>query len=212
MKIINCDQGSFEWWEARRGVPTASCFDRIITPKTEKLATGRSSYIAELIGEMAGHQDDFTTRAIQQGIDLEPEARKLYEFDTGVDVKQVGFCLSDCGRYGCSPDGLVGDDGGIELKCPKAKTHVQYLLDGVLPTEYRAQVHGCLLVTGRKWWDFMSYCHNLPPFRIRVEPDGFTDLLWTAIQQFVDELDAAVSRIDELGGITPEVITDDIVW
>jgi len=75
----------------------------------------------------------YTSRAMQDGIDMEPEARACYSFLAGGEVKQVGFCLSDDGRFGCSPDGLVGDDGGLELKCPLPKTHIKYLVEGELP-------------------------------------------------------------------------------
>ena len=201
MRIIECEQGSVSWWMARAGTPSASNFDRIITPKTGKLSAQAMPYICELIAErvMGGPPEGveaYTSRAMQYGVDTEPEARAYYELESGVKVQQVGFIFDDSGRFGCSPDGLVGDDGGLELKCPMAKTHVAYLLAGELPTEYRCQVHSSLLVTGRKWWDFMSYCIGFSPFIIRVVPDAFTAAMATALAEFLDMYDACWKQIE----------------
>ncbi len=201
MKIIECQQGSIQWFEARRGIPTASNFDRIITPKTGKLSAAADDYICELLGEQYGTgfvAEPFMTDAMRNGVLTEAEARKWYEMETDIDVQQVGFCLSDCGRFGCSPDGLVGE-GGLELKCPAAKTQVSYLLDGDLPNAYRPQVHGALIVTGAPWWDFLSYARGLPPLRVRVTPDKFTEALKSALDQFLDRLQAARERLVALG-------------
>ena len=132
------------------------------------------------------------------GIENEPIARAWYEFEHDCDVTEVGFCLSDCGRFGCSPDGLVGDEGGIELKCPSLETHVKYLREGVLPAEYRCQVHGEILVTGREWFDFVSYADGLPPFKIRIVPDEFTKLLGDEVNRFCDKYASAVTHIESL--------------
>lgn len=192
MKVLNCIQGSPEWWSAREGIPTCSNFHRIITPKTQQLAGGAEDYIHELIGQKICHTPPFFTEnpmnaAMRHGIDTEPHARRFYEMDRNATVSQVGFLLSDCGRYGGSPDGLVGDDGGLELKCPAIKTHVRYLLEKKLPDEYAAQVHGLLLVSGRPWWDFMSYAGpGVEPFLIRVEPGPFTRSLRVVLEQFLE--------------------------
>jgi dihydrofolate reductase len=94
-----------------------------------------------------------------------------YELETDHEVTEVGFCMHDTLRCGVSPDGLIGDDGGIEIKCPKPSTHVKYLRKGTLPSEYKAQVMGCLWITGRQWWDFMSYHPQMPNLLIRVHRD-----------------------------------------
>jgi len=203
MKIIACEQGSPEWFLARRGIPTASCFDRILTPKQCKPSAQAEEYIAELIGDLYNpgvpdRAENFTTRAMQNGIDLEPEARRWYEMHVDQDVQRVGFVVSDCGRWGCSPDGLVGEDGLLELKCPMLKTQVKYLLAGTLPDEYRCQVHGQLIVTGRKWVDFASYASaRLQPLLIRVEPDAFTDKLRTALEAFSERYAEVLRMIRE---------------
>ena len=191
MKVIDCKQGSPEWYQARAGIPTASEFGRLLTPKRMQLSeAGARSYACELIGaRLIGGVPEgveaYGSRAMEYGKLTESEARSFYALDRDCDVSQVGFCLADDGQIGCSPDGLVGDDGGLELKCPMIKTHVGYLLNGGLPDEYKAQVHGSLIVTGRKWWDFLSYAVGAPPLLVRVEPDDYTDKLREAIRAFL---------------------------
>jgi hypothetical protein len=188
MKVYECEQYSDEWWRVRRGVPTASEFGNILTPKTAQLAAAHTGYIYRLIGDTFDlnypRKDDVATAAMRHGTLMEPEARRWYEFETAQPVRQVGFCTTDDGAFGCSPDGLVGEDGGLELKNPAPQTHVRYLFEGNLPAEYRCQVHGQLIVTGRAWWDFVSYCPGLPPFLFRVFPDDFTDKLRAALAEF----------------------------
>jgi hypothetical protein len=213
MQIVECEQGTPEWFLARRGIPTASMFGAIITPKTGKVSAQIDGYICQLLAEkysggVPHDVETYTSRAMQMGIDTEPEARAAYGLTSGHDVVQVGFCLADDGRSGCSPDGLIGDDGGLELKCPLPKTQVQYLIDGTLPDTYKAQVHGSLIVTGRKWWDFYSYCPGLPELRLTVEPDDFTDLLRNALARFAARYDELETRLVELGAELPEVPVD----
>jgi hypothetical protein len=113
-----------------------------------------------------------TSQWMDRGTELEADARRWYEMDQGVDVRQVGFCLRDDGAVGCSPDGLVGEDGGLEIKCPGAKQHTRYLL-GIddLATAHTGQVQGSMFLTGRAWWDVLSYNPELPPVRVRVARD-----------------------------------------
>lgn len=201
MKIIECEQGSPEWLEYRRGIPTSSEFKRIITPVKGELSSGADGYIFELIAEQyhLGSMDELSgpaTAAMRNGLIMEPEARKWYEFVNGCEVKQVGFVITNCGRFGCSPDGLVVEDGGVEIKCPHGKTHVEYLLNKVLPSEYKCQVHGHMAVTGRAWWDFMSYCPGLPEFIIRVHRDEFTDKMLAALESFDARRKEIMAQLD----------------
>lgn len=201
MKIFTMPQYSPEWWRVRCGIPTASEFDRIITPKTEEPSKGFGKYINDLIADRVNPEAPFFTnrsghtQAMRNGIDFEPDARRFYSAERDVDVKQVGFCLSDDGRFGCSPDGVVGESGILELKCPEAPTQVGYLRGGTLPDAYRAQVHGQLIVTERKWVDFLSYCPSLDPLLIRVEPDEYTEKLRLALEAFYDEYNEASLRV-----------------
>ena len=118
-------------------------------------------------------------------------------------MQRVGFILTDDGRVGCSPDGLVGEDGGLELKCPSPAKHVSYLLDEQeLVDEYTHQVQGCLYVTGRAWWDLMSYYPGMEPVIVRVEPNAeYQKALGNALATFLADLDAAKAKL----GITDTV-------
>lgn len=198
-------QYSPEWWDVRRGVPTASNFGRIMTPATRKPSSQAAGYICQLIAEQADPHyadvDSYVSAAMKNGTMMEPEARAFYTFERDADVTEVGFCLTDDGRFGASPDGLVGDDGTLELKSPMHKTHVEYLLAGVVPPAYLPQVHGQIIVTGRAWCDFMSYARGLPPLLIRVERDDYTADLEAALDVFWREYQTALEKIEALGGI-----------
>jgi hypothetical protein len=193
MIVIPCEQYSEAWWAARKGKPTASRFGEILTAKTMKPSASARGYICELIAEsmLMGppewiRENDVQTRAMANGAYKEPEAREWYGFSTLQPLVQVGFVTTDDGRFGCSPDALVGDDGGLELKCPLLKTHIGYLLDGGLPADYMGQVHGSMIVTGRKWWDFLSYCPGLPPLLVHTEWSEYTDKLQAALDPFFE--------------------------
>ena len=193
MILVDVKQGSPEWLEARRGVPTASNFHRIITAKSAKLSAQADDYACELLAERyhLGPIDELSgpaTAAMRNGLATEPEARRWYEFEHGF-VSQVGFCLTDDGRFGCSPDGLVGDDGLLEIKRPTGKTHIRWLVDGGLPEEHKAQCHGALIVTGREWLDFWSTVPGLPPLLVRVVHDDFTLALAECLEQFHEKLE-----------------------
>lgn len=202
MKVIQCVQRSPEWWLARRGLPTASDFDKILTPATLKPSVSQGKFICELIAQKFASvypdTDGYVSPAMQNGIDTEDDARNWYEFQEDVDVQQVGLCVSDCERYGCSPDGLIGDEGCLELKCPSLETQAKYLLEGGLPREYRCQCHGQLIVTGRKWIDFVSFCPGLPTHKFRVEPDSFTDALANELDAFCKKYATAIKTIEAL--------------
>lgn len=208
MIVKHMEQGSPDWFETRRGRPTASNFDRIVTASTGMLSmnkdkTGLSqgalSYVRELLGEIGTPGSivppGYVSPAMIQGIQLEPEARKWYCFERDCEVQQCGICLSDDGRFGASPDALVGDDGLLELKCPQPKAHVGYILDGKLPDDYKQQCHGQLWVTGRKWVDFVSYCNGFDPFIVRVVPDAYTKKLGDALEGFWIQYAIAFGKI-----------------
>lgn len=195
--IYQCVQYSPEWWEIRNGRPTASEFDKILTPKKWRPSNAQNTLIAELAAAIADPSPNFfadhpMSRAMANGRDMEPRARAWYEVEIGPPVQQVGFVIDGNGRFGCSPDGLIesapGEDGpgGLELKCPMLKTQAAYLQAGrdVLPPEYACQVHGSMIVTGRRWWDFMSYAPGLPVVYRRVRWDEKTDALAAELGRF----------------------------
>lgn len=202
MRIVDCKQYDGPWWEARRGLPTASAFDRIITAKHGEYASAAKKYIAQLIGEKYdphyAMREEYQTAAMRNGTILEPRVRNLYSLERNCEVQQVGLCLTDDGRFGCSPDSLIDDDGVLELKSPQPNTQVTYILDGVLPKEYRAQCHGHLIVTGRAYCDFFSYCEGLPDFVIRVEADDFTEKMREVMAEFLTDYDAALAKVAAL--------------
>jgi len=130
--------------------------------------------------------------AVRHGTETEPEARRIYEFNHDKKVEQVGFCVTDDGHFGCSPDGLIDDrQGGLEIKCPNLDTHLGYVMDGILPNVYKLQVHGSMHVTGTDYWDFMSYYPGEDPFLIRTHRDDYTNKLADALEAFYVELEQA---------------------
>ena len=205
MQIFTMNQYSPEWWQIRCGLPTASEFSRIITAKKGELSQGQNGYIAQLLADRASLTAPFFTQrgghtaAMRNGENCEPEARRWYDMAFDCSVRQVGFIKTDDCRFGCSPDGLVGHaqsseffraEGGLELKCPELQTHMTWLLKGGLPLTHKAQVHGCLVVTGLKWWDFVSYAPGADPIRIRVVPDEYTAKIKEALETFWDDYNA----------------------
>ncbi len=173
MITLEIEQGTAEWFTARAGKPSASCFDKLLTSKAEP-SKQRDKYLRRLAGELVIGRaaESFSNGPTDRGNEMEAEARNLYELLKDIKIKQVGLCFPDEKRLcAASPDGLCGEDGLIEIKCPLIETHVEYLLDGVLPTEYFQQIQGQLYVTGRKWVDFVSYYPGLKPLIVRVEPD-----------------------------------------
>jgi putative phage-type endonuclease len=196
---LDVEQGSEEWHQARVGLPTASSFSEIITTKGEK-STSAKKLMYRLAGEKAiGHaEESYSNGAMQRGIELEPEARALFELITDLEVSQTGLVyLDDRKDRACSPDGLiVGESAGLEIKCPKLETHVGYLFDGKLPTTYFAQVQGSMYITGHDRWHFFSYYPGLKPFHLIVE----RDLTWCvkldqALNNFIDDLNEVYKTI-----------------
>lgn len=197
MRIIKCEQGTEEWFAARLGVPSSSLFDKIITT-AGKPSTSAKKYMYKMAGELVSgtREESYQNAAMTRGIELEVEAREMYELITGETVEQVGFCLHDDIDAGCSPDGLIGKDGGMEIKCPSMAVHVEYLLGGKLPTTYYQQVQGSLFISQRKWWDFVSYYPSIKPLIVRVFPDpAFHALLEAELIKFSSELKATVLKI-----------------
>lgn len=198
MILHEAAQGTAEWFEARCGVVSASNFDRIITTKGEP-SKQREKYLYELAAERVTGKplESFQSEAMARGVELEAEARLAYELLTERTVKTAGLCYKDETRQiGASPDGLVGDDGLLEIKCPQANTHVGYLLDDKLPTDYFQQVQGQLYVTGRKWLDFMSYYPGLKALVIRVDRDEkFITALSIELEIFLKTLDEITEKI-----------------
>lgn len=188
MRILDFDQKSPEWYAARRGLPTASEFGNIITQKKGEYAAAADSYIDRLIDELVRPQaaESFEgNKHTRRGEALEPEARELYAFEFDCEPRQVGLVTNDEGTLGCSPDSLLGEDGGLEIKCPDGPTFVKWARAGGLPDEHKAQVHGSLIITGRARWTFMAYCPGYKRYLWTVTPDAFTDKLRGHLDRFL---------------------------
>jgi len=202
MKIVDVEQGSPEWLQARLGIPTTSCFDKLMTASL-KPSTQAEVYQNKLVAEWYTGEPEYVyvNDAMARGTELEPLGRASYEFATSKDVDQVGFIYRDDDKLvGCSPDGLCGDMG-VEIKCPLPSTHVSYLLAGGLPAKYVGQVQGSMLITGFDRWDFTSYCPGFPPLIITVKRDekwqkAFAPLL----DKFISDMLAKRDKIIEVVG------------
>lgn len=197
-------QGSPEWYQIRRGRPTASEFGRIITPAKGELASGRDTYAAELVASLLGWTTGFQgTPDTQRGNYLEKEAIRFLQFDRGLTGRDVGFCLSDCGRYGASPDWLTSDNEPTEVKAPDTHTMIKwwqhFRKTGEVPIDHKAQCHGEMHVTKSDRCIFLAYSDHpaLPKLVIDVKRDAFTTKLGECVEKFCDELEAL--RLDVLG-------------
>lgn len=205
MIIVNCEQGTDEWFSEKAGKPSASNFSLIVTTKGEP-SKSRIGYMHQLAAEAITGQVEqgYKNPIMEEGTRREDESRNLYEMMFDCEVQQVGFVYpNELKQYGCSPDGLadngLADKWGLEMKNPLPKTHVGYLLGGKLPTDYFQQVQGSLLVTGFDRWDFMSYSPGLKPFIIRVEPDAkFIEKLKQHLDDFCGELAIIIKKLREL--------------
>jgi putative phage-type endonuclease len=172
-------QGSAEWLAARCGKITASRIADLIATTKSGPAASRKNYLAELLIErLTGvPTEHYESAEMRWGTEHEPEVRSLYEFAFEGLVQEVGFIVHPSYSYsGASPDGLVGDDGGVEIKCPNSSTHIETLLGRKLPRRYYCQIQWCMECTGRQWWDYVSYDprmrdSRLVLYRERVDRD-----------------------------------------
>jgi hypothetical protein len=205
MIISDCVQLSPEWFTEHAGIPGASSMDKIIT-STGKRSTQRKDYLYKLAAEslLGVRETGYTNPTMDEGTAREEESRDYFSFITDMDVHQVGMCYKDeQKKYLCSPDGLIKNktsfalwDYGLEMKNPLAKTHVEYLDKGVLPTKYFVQVQASLFITGLELWYFMSYYPGLDPLIIKVYPDlEFHKLLEKELNIFCAELAQLIGRL-----------------
>lgn len=162
-------QGTDEWLQARCGKITASRIADLIATTKSGYAASRKNYLAELLVErMTGlPTESFISAAMQWGTEHEPDARAVYEFETGNLVKEVGFVVHPNYDFsGASPDGLVNSDGMIEIKCPNSATHIDTLITGTVPKRYYAQMQWGMECARREWCDYVSYDPRMKDERI----------------------------------------------
>ena len=185
-------QGSAEWFQLRRGIPTSSMFHNIVTPVTGKLSKSADRYAYMLLAERLLNEPMESVSDqewMERGKDLEPLAVKQYEWVNGVETVPVGFITTDDGLFGCSPDRLVqGAAVGVEIKCPAPHNHVRYLLEGT-HAEYRPQVQGQLLIAELELVHLYSYHPRMPAALIKTPRDEpYIELLSDALDQFAERL------------------------
>lgn len=202
------EQGSHEWVLARLGVPTASAFDSIITPKTKRLSAQADKYARSLLAEqiLRAPMDDFLTSGfLLRGTSMEAEAVGWYELQHDVDTAPGGFAMRDDKTAGASADRLVGTNGLLEVKCPSAEQHIAYLLDreGI---GYRYQVQGQLWVYEREWNDTLSYHPGMPKAEVRQYRDeAFIAALAGLVAQFHEYMLELKVKLQAVGLFEDEV-------
>lgn len=196
--ITGIEQGTDEWKELRLGVVTASRFKDVLAGGQGKT---RTAYMRELAAEIltGEFQDSHSNKYMEWGTETEPQARAMYELRKGAEVEEITFCKGADG-VGCSPDGLLGENGLVEFKCPKTTTQIETFLSGKMPLRYKAQVQGQLWVTGRDWCDFVSFDPRINGvaswFCTRIHADGeYIRNLEKSVNIFIDELNKLVKQL-----------------
>lgn len=207
LTIVEVEQGSTEWFQARLGLPTASHFATIMADGRDGgESMTRTQYLHRLAGEVITErpaEETFKSRAMERGKEMEPEAIADYERRKGVEIRRVGLGINFAGlhRCGASPDGLVGFDGGLETKTMRADLMIGLLEKGVrLLPQHRAQVQGNIHVFERDHWDFKIFWPRLPDYTVRVyRDDQYIKELDAAIQTFNYDLKKLVERLRAMG-------------
>jgi len=192
------------WLQARLGLVTASRVADVLAKIKSGESASRRNYKIQLVSErLTGErQESYINQAMQDGIDREQFARDRYVQEHG-EVEEVGFVKHPTLEAGASPDGLVGADGLIEIKCPMGSTHTESLMSQDVPSKYLPQIQFQLLVTGRKWCDFVSYHPMFPKhlqiFVKRVEADPvYQQELEVEVKQFLKEVDDVMNKLKEI--------------
>jgi len=200
------EQHSPEWYAARLGKVTASRVADLMAKTKSGYSASRANYMAELICERLTltQAETFTNAAMQWGTECEPHARIAYEFLTDREVTETGFVLHGAiADFGASPDGLVGDNGLVEIKCPNTATHIETLLSEAIPGKYVTQMQAQMACTGRAWCDFVSFDPRMPAdmqiWIMRVERDSaaiadMEDEISTFLADMAQKLDSLRSR------------------
>jgi len=198
------EQRSEEWFQARLGLVTASRVVDVLAKIKSGESASRRNYKIQLVSErLTGErQETYINQAMQDGIDREQFARDRYVQQFG-EVEEVGFVKHPTLEAGASPDGLVGTDGIIEIKCPMGSTHTETLMTQDIPSKYVPQVQFQLLVTGRKWCDFVSYNPMFPEhlqvFVKRIEADPvYQKELESEVRKFLEEVDDVINKLKEI--------------
>jgi len=199
------EQGSIEWKLQRLGHVTASRVADVMAKGRNGEAKSREDYRFQLACErLSGtFQEGYTSQAMEWGTNTEPEARMAYEVECKSFVDQVSFIKHPEMEFvGCSPDGLVGEQGGLEIKCPNSETHLRTIYEQKIPSKYYPQVQMSMWVTGRHWWDFVSYDPRLPPelrfFVVRILRDEeYIQEMEAEVKQFLLDVEKTIELVKE---------------
>lgn len=206
MKIVCHTQGDDSWHAARGGIPSASNFKRIYMPSTGGLSQQHGAYIEELVQERILHLPKFFSgsghvpraryknAAMDRGHQMEPLAVRYWEEQRGRRTWRTGFALSDCGRFGMSPDALVGSEGGVECKAYDAEEHRKMVAKGTLPMMFACQVWGSLWISGRAWWDLVLFHPDEEKAIIRVEAADVPKDFPVVMEMFYTRFEAALVK------------------
>lgn len=208
MKVYNCVQGTAEWLKLRAGIPTASCFDKIITPSGKPSAQAEKYMFSLLAERMMGRPIvEHVSYWMDRGNQLEDDAVSWYELQRDCETLKIGFITNEAGTIGASPDRLVGTNGMVEIKVPAEHTHVAYLLNETVERTYYPQVQGQLWVAeDREWNDILSFHPEMPKALIRVERDvEFISMLREAVEDFSAKLEELTGICMTRGWILPPV-------
>jgi len=196
------DQRSPAWFALRLGLPTASNFHRIITPKKLKISEQRGSYRNLLLAEFITGvpMESFVSKSMERGTENEDKARSAYEMLTDTETTRGGFFTAYDGMAGCSPDALIGSAGDLEIKCVEIQTQVGYAIDGV-EDDHKIQMQGRLLIEEREYVDLFSYNEMLclPILRVNRHEETIK-AIDAALRQFIDELLAARLLLEQRYG------------
>jgi hypothetical protein len=199
-EIIDVEQNSPEWLKIRLGLPTASEFQVVLSPRAGKEGLGRQTYLRKLAGEIITGEpaESFTNGAMDRGHAVEDRLRSDYAMIYDVEPIRVGFIRN--GAKGCSPDSLIGADGGLEVKSMAPHLLIEVLEKDEVPPKFRAQVQGSIWIAEREWWDVAIGYPNMPMFIKRVwRDDGYIANLAGAVEAFNAELAALIERIRRYG-------------
>jgi putative phage-type endonuclease len=199
----NIAQGTEEWFAARAGKVTASRIADVLATIKSGESAARRNYRTQLVCErLTGKiEETFSNSHMERGIALEPYAREAYELQTGSIVEQVGFIDHPAIQMsGASPDGLVGSDGSIEIKCPTPANHIEYLLGKEPPNKYKPQMTWQMLCAERQWVDFVSYCPEMPAhlqlFVVRFIPEAeYSVTVAQEVIKFLAEVDETIAKL-----------------
>lgn len=211
--MTDFDQGSADWFAIRCGKVTASRVADVIAKTKTGPSASRTNYAAQLIAERLTNTvaESYSNAAMAWGTEQEPEARLAYEFRTDAEVEQIAFVLHPTiAMSGASPDGLLGNDGMVEIKCPNTATHIETLLGQAIPEKYRTQMLWQMACTGRQWCDFVSFDPRMPEeMRLFVQrlsrDDARIAELEAEVSAFLFEVDATVRALTRKYGL-PETM------